>query len=239
MDYCVSKVRDKIRFYEKTDIISSTNFLTPAEVEEALPVLRGKEFCLSGGFEEAERRIIIIGTKDDVISEFCNCLRIESRDVIKLSHRDVLGSVLGLGIKREMLGDIIVNENVCDIIVMREMCEYVLNNLNKIGREKVKVSKIDFDMLMDIKSNSKDVTYSVASLRIDGVISRAFGISREKSSNLFKEEKVLLNFVLAKNDSKNVKEGDLISVRGFGRIKVLEILGETKTGRIKISVRIF
>ena len=134
MDYCVSKVRDKIRLYEKTDIISSTNFLTPAEVEEALPVLRGKEFCLSGGFEEAERRIIIIGTKDDVISEFCNCLRIEARDVIKLSHRDVLGSVLGLGIKREMLGDIIVNENVCDIIVMREMCEYVLNNLNKIGK---------------------------------------------------------------------------------------------------------
>ena len=119
------------------------------------------------------------------------------------------------------------------------MCEYVLNNLNKIGREKVKVSKIYFDMLMDIKSNSKDVTYSVASLRIDGVISSAFGISREKSSNLFKEEKVLLNFVLAKNDSKNVKEGDLISVRGFGRIKVLEILGETKKGRIKISVRIF
>ena len=135
--------------------------------------------------------------------------------------------------------DIIVNENVCDIIVMREMCEYVLNNLNKIGREKVKVSKIYFDMLMDIKSNSKDVTYSVASLRIDGVISSAFGISREKSSNLFKEEKVLLNFVLSKNDSKNIKEGDLISVRGFGRIKVLEILGETKKGRIKISVRIF
>ena len=133
MDYCVSKVRDKIRFYEKTDIISSTNFLTPAEVEEALPVLRGKEFCLSGGFEEAERRIIIIGTKDDVIYEFCNCLRIEARDVIKLSHRDVLGSVLGLGIKREMLGDIIVNENVCDIIVMREMCEYVLNNLNNFS----------------------------------------------------------------------------------------------------------
>lgn len=239
MDYCVSKIRDKVRLYEKTDIISSTNFLTPAEVEQVLLVLRGKEFCLSGGFEEAERRIIIIGTTENCVKDFCTSIRCTARKDIMLSHRDVLGSILGLGIKREMVGDIIVNKNVCDIIIMREMCEYILNNLYKIGREKVSVESIDLSEIMSLETNAKDVIYSVASLRIDGVISGAFGISREKSSNLFKEEKVLLNFILSKNDSKNVKEGDLISVRGFGRIKILEILGETKKGRIRISVRIF
>lgn len=239
MDYCVSKIRDKVRLYEKTDIISSTNFLTPAEVEQALPALRGKEFCLSGGFCEAERKIIIVGTTEDSIKDFCTCIRCTARKEITLSHRDVLGSVLGLGIKREMVGDIIVNKNVCDIIIMREMCEYILNNLNKIGREKVDIENISLNEVMSLETKAKDVIYSVASLRLDSVISGAFGISREKSSNLFKEEKVLLNFLLIKNDSKNVKEGDLISVRGFGRIKVLEVLGETKKGRIRISARIY
>lgn len=239
MDYCISKVRDKIRLYEKTGIINSTNFLTPAEVEQALPVLRGEEFCLSGGFYEAERKIIIVGTNMDIVKDFCTCIRCTAKKEIVLSHRDVLGSVLGLGIKREMVGDIIVNKNVCDIIIMREMCEYLLNNLNKIGREKVILENVDLNEIMSLGENAKDITYSVASLRADSVISGAFGISREKSSSLFKEEKVLINFLLAKNDSKNIKEGDLISVRGFGRIKVLEILGETKKGRIRIFTRIY
>lgn len=239
MEYNIAKIRDKLRFYEKTNKINSTNFLTPAEVDEVIHVIKGHDFCLTGGFDEAERRIIILGTNENLIFDFCTVLRIESKNDIVFSHRAVLGSVLGLGIKREMLGDIIINNNVCDIIIMNEMKEYILNNLAKIGKENVSIKEIVFGELLRIDTKKESKTISVASLRIDAVISGGFGIAREKSANLVKLEKVLINFLPCKNVSKSINEGDLISVRGVGRIKVLQVLGETKKGRIRISIEVF
>ena len=129
MEYSISKIRDKIRIFEKNGKFVSTNFLTPAEIHEAISILRGYDYCIYGGFEEAERRIIIIGIKECIISEFCSALRVIGKNdthSVGFSHRDVLGSVLGLGIKREMIGDIIVSENQCDIVVMQEMEKYIL-----------------------------------------------------------------------------------------------------------------
>ena len=239
MEYNIAKIRDKLRFYEKTNKIAATNFLTPAEIDEVIHVIKKYDFCLTGGFDEAERRIIIMGTNENLISEFCTVLRIESKNDIVFSHRAVLGSVLGLGIKREMIGDIIINNNVCDIIIMNEMKAYILNNLTKIGRENVSIKEIDFSVLLRLDTEKECKTISVASLRIDAIISSGFGIAREKSANLIKLEKVLINFLPCKNVSKSIRVGDLISVRGFGRIRVLQILGETKKGRIRIMIEVF
>lgn len=239
MNYNIAKIRDKLRLYEKTNKVISTNFLTPAEIDEVLPVIKNCDFCLTGGFDEAERRVVIIGSNQECISDFCTVLRFVAVNDIKLSHRDVLGSVLGLGIKREMIGDIIIDGKVCDIIVMREMREYILNNLNKIGRENVSISEIDFKDLLRSDNNRVRKTISVASLRVDAVISSSFGISREKSAGLVKLEKVLINFLPCKSVSKSINESDLVSVRGFGRIRVLEVLGETKKGRIRIVIEAF
>lgn len=235
MDYNVAKIRDKLRNYEKYGDVVVTNFLTPAEIEQALEILRGHVFCVSGGFDEAERRVIEIGTSEDMIMQFCTVIRIKACNC-ELSHRAVLGSILGLGIKREMIGDIILADNVCDVIIMNEMKEFVLNNLVKVGREKVVVSEVSFDELLKADSNAHTQNISVASLRIDAIMSSALGISREKSSLLINQEKVLINFLPCKNVSKSVKEGDLISVRGFGRIKLLEVLGETRKGRVRVLV---
>ncbi|MBQ8792191.1 MAG: RNA-binding protein [Clostridia bacterium] len=239
MDYNVAKIRDKIRFFEKTDKIVATNFLTPAEVSEVVSVVKNYDFCLSGGFAEAERRIILIGTTEDRIADFCSVLRIEAFNDNALSHRAVLGSVLGLGIKREMIGDIIITGKLCDIIIMREMKEYILNNLTKIGRENVSIKEATFSDLLIANVKREERTVSVASLRLDAVVSSGFGISREKSAGLINLEKVLVNFLPCKNVAKGVSEGDLISVRGFGRIKVLQVLGETKKGRVRILLEVF
>ena len=131
---------------------------------------------------------------------------------------------MGLGIKREVVGDIIVKENQSDVIIVREMKDYILNNLKKIGNQNVDVIEIEFDDVMkyEIKNDAKTVT--VASLRVDAIISAVYGISREKSIVLFSQEKVLINFLPCINNSKHIKERDLISVRGYGRIKVLEVI---------------
>lgn len=152
----------------------------------------------------------------------------------EFSHRSVLGSVLGLGIKREMIGDIIVQNNLCDIIVSKNVAEYILNNFKFVGHEKVSVKEISLDEILIPEDASKEVKTTVSSLRIDNIISAGYGISREKSAALVKGEMVKLNHVMVKSAVKALREGDLISVRGKGRLEVREIGGTSKSGRIKI-----
>lgn len=223
MDFNIAKIRDKIRIYEKTGNEVATNFLTPTEVQEAESVLKGIEFSLIGGMNEAERRIIVIGNASVDASKYVVAIRIKSFNH-SLNHRNVLGSVLGLGIKREVVGDIIVQEKQSDVIVVREMKDFILNNLKKVGNEKVEVDEIELEKVMQYESKGEQQTLTVASLRADAVISSAFGISREKSMTLFSQEKVLINFLPCSNNSKAIKEGDLISVRGYGRIRILEVV---------------
>ncbi len=237
MDYCIAKIKDKIKLYEKTGKVVSTFFLTPIEINSLLSTLKTIPFCISGGYEEAERKIIIIGTDKDCIENFCSLVRIYSNK--ELSHRDVLGSVLGLGIKREMIGDIIISQNICDMIIMNEMKQYIINNLKTVGREKVSVECISFNEMQKVELKRKVRNISIASLRLDAVLSVTYGISRERSSNLINMEKVMINYVLCNNNSKSIKKDDLISVRGYGRIRILDILGETKKGRQRISVEIY
>lgn len=223
MDFNIAKIRDKIRIYEKTGNEVATNFLTPAEVQEAESVLKGIEFSLIGGMNEAERRIIVIGNASVDASKYVVAIRIKSFNH-SLNHRSVLGSVLGLGIKREVVGDIIVQEKQSDVIVVREMKDFILNNLKRVGNEKVEVDEIELEKVMQYESKDEQQILTVASLRADAVISSAFGISREKSMTLFSQDKVLINFLPCSNNSKAIKEGDLISVRGYGRIRILEVV---------------
>ena len=133
-----------------------------------------------------------------------------------------------------MIGDIIVQNNLCNIIVSRNVTEYILNNFKFVGHEKIEVKEIYLDEIMIPEDFSKEVKTTVSSLRLDNIISAGYGISREKSSSLVKGEMVKLNHVVVKSAVKPVREGDLISVRGKGRLEIREIGGTSKSGRIKI-----
>lgn len=234
MEYITGKIRDKIREHENKDEASNTNFLTPAEMAEALVILRGYDYCILGGYEEAERKLLVIGSESSDISKYAKLIRIEAISCNKLNHRDVLGSVLGLGIKREMIGDIIITESCAYVIVMNEMFNYIKNNLDKVGHEKIKITESSFDNLNE--RNSKiEKNFNVASLRVDAIVSVVFGLSREESNKLINAEKILVNYMPCKNNSKQIKIDDVISVRGYGRVKIIELLGETSKGRLKIK----
>lgn len=141
---------------------------------------------------------------------------------------------MGLGLKREMIGDILINEDSCDIIVMKTVVDFLLNNLKNVGRDKVDVVEVSIDEISLPMEISKEIATSVSSLRLDSIISAGFGMSREKSSALVKGEMVKLNFAIVKSTSKTVNVGDVISVRGKGRIEVCNVCGNTKSGRIKV-----
>ena len=192
---------------------------------------------ITGLFENAERKILIIGTYEDLSKEFLKVIEILSQKV--LEHRAVLGSILGTGVKREVIGDIAIENNIANVVVMSDISKYLIQNLDQIGREKVKLRIIKNDEIIKIEPKFREIKTTVASLRLDAVISACFGLSREISSKLVENEKVNLNYKEATNSSKQVKENDLISVRGYGRFEIEEVLGETRKDRVRVILKLY
>ena len=235
MKFLADKISDKVNKFYETGEVQFTNFLDPAELVEVKGVIKYVDTCVCGGFDGAERAVILIGAEQGDFSEILTAIRLTS--IFNFSHRSVLGSLLGLGIKREVLGDIVVKENVCDIIVLKSIAEYILNNLKYVGREKVSLEEIKLEDIMVLEDTSKEIRTTVSSLRIDSVISAGFGISREKSAELVKNECVKVNHIQISSASKSVKEGDLISVRSKGRLEVVSTNGTSKSGRVKLVLK--
>lgn len=234
MKYLMGKIADRIKeYYEKGEITNST-FLDPSEIIEIMPALKNITYVLYGGYDDAERRIALIGTEDvEEASNFLSIIRVSSHSGEKLSHRSILGSVLGLGVKREMMGDILIGNEYSDIIVLKSITEFLENNLKYVGREKVKVQVVSLHELQEIQEETKEIRTSVSSLRLDSVISNGFGMAREKSTLLVKGEAVKLNHMIVKSPSKPVKEGDLISVRGKRKINDKRGFGANKKRKNK------
>ncbi len=234
-DLVVARAMDKLKLAEKTNKVTYTNMLDELEFSKINSLLKNVEFIAFGGYEMAERKIIVFGSSDVNFDDFISVIRIEGSN--SLSHRRVLGSVLGLGIKREMVGDILISDNVCDVIVMKDIASFILQNLERVGREKVLVSEKLLSEILPIKDNSTIMTITVASPRIDAVISACFGFSRELSAECIRREKVLINHAEVTSLSKQVKKDDVISVRGYGRVKIIDFDGETRKARSRIVVR--
>lgn len=236
MKFIAGKIADKVNEFYSSGVVVASNFLEPSEVVETKGVLKNIPVVLYGGFEKAERKVIFIGADDDFenFNEYISVIRLLSN--VELSHRNVLGSVLGLGLKREMIGDVLIDGNLCDIIVSKSVTEFLLSNLKYVGREKVSVKEVPLDELIKLKENFKEIYASVSSLRIDSIISAGFGISREKSADAVRDELVKVNFMLVKSPAKAVCLGDVISVRGKGRLEIAEVGGVTKSGRQKVLI---
>lgn len=153
----------------------------------------------------------------------------------RLEHRDVL-AVLGLGIKRNILGDIIPHNKGSDIIVASEMEDYLSANIGQVGRHRVSIRKITRPELALPEQNIRIRTVSVASLRVDAVLSEGYRISRTKASSLVKSGKCKVNWKLVDKPDCPIAPGDLISLRGFGRTVVEAVEGHGKKGRIWIKL---
>lgn len=153
------------------------------------------------------------------------------------SHRDFLGSLMALEIKREMIGDILVGDERTTVFVYNTALPLV-NEMTKIGKVGVSIS---FDFCEDDipPQQFDEITSTVASLRLDAVLSVALRISREKVSELIKAKGVLLNRVMTYNTSAKVDEGDTFSVRGLGKFELAQIGGNSKKDRIFITIKKF
>jgi RNA-binding protein YlmH len=193
-----------------------------------------------GGFQNAERmRVAFIcddfyGEPDFAIA----ALQVSwDKRYYDVGHRDVLGAFMGMGCTRDILGDIVFNDDGAQMVVDKAMVPFILSNLTKIGAATVEVREIPLTDLKEKEQRVKIISATVSALRLDAVGAAGYGVSRSRMAEEIKGQNVRVNWQDAKNPSQTVKEGDVISFRSRGRVELSEVRGTTKKGRMAITLK--
>lgn len=239
-----AKICDLISLSEKRCCPCFSEFLNLHEIHVAVKTADSNafsRFVLFGGYEQAERKIFAalpdyIEPEDSQNYFPIVPLTFEYKKEYSLSHRDFLGSLMALGIKRSCVGDIVVEEGKAVAFVKEEMADYIITNIDKVGRVGVKIQKkIPADI--QLVKKFEDISITVSSMRLDCIVSALAGVSREKSSLLVLSGNVFINSSEVSKQDFAVKNGDTITVRKKGKFIIDSINGNTKKGRIKISIK--
>ena len=154
-----------------------------------------------------------------------------------LSHRDILGALMSLGLERESFGDIIVTPGTALILTDEKLIPYLRENLARIGETGVRCEEGDIAAIPPREVRCKEIHATVASLRVDSIAAAGFGSSRSRAAQDIAQDKLKLNWQPVKNAAQAVKEGDMLSMRGRGRLEVAEIRGTTKKGRTSVLLK--
>jgi len=239
----LAKLWDKIGAGVQRNIPANTCFLSPREQEMAR-YLFGAETGLQffGGYEDAERKMLVylpeyleessLYEDDSPLA----CLRATFYEADVLSHRDFLGALMGAGIARETVGDICVSKGCCDFFVTAEIASYVEQNFLSAGRTKLHLHRVPLREAHIPEPEVKEIRDTVASLRLDSVISSGFRIGRSLAAQYINAGKAAVDGLPCEKPDKMIGEGMKISVRGLGKIKLAAVNGKTKKDRISVTI---
>lgn len=228
---------------QQTYQLKVTDFLDPRQ-QQIIQMLIGTnedDFAvyLNGAAEEAERkRAVIAPFYETVDASSFELVLLEAKfpqKFITLTHRDIMGAFLSQGIDRRKLGDIYLHNDCLQIIVAADISSYVQLNLTKIKNASIKLTMRPLSELLPQKDNWLTESQTVASLRLDSLIKEIYRMSRTEAASLIKRKLVKVNFQIVENPAYLLLEGDLISVRGKGRSKLVEINGKTRKDKIRIT----
>jgi RNA-binding protein YlmH len=239
----LAKLWDKINAGIRKNIPANTCFLSPRELEMAKFLFGEPEGLYAlGGYEEAERKMLVYlpdYLEESVLYEEdspCVCLRATFYQGDSPNHRDFLGALMGAGIGRETVGDICVGKSNCDFFVTAEIAPYILQNFTSAGRTKLHLAQIPLSEASIPEPEVKEIKDTLASLRLDSVISSGFRIGRSLASQYVTQGKAAIDGLPCEKPDKAVAEGCKISVRGLGKIKLHTVNGRTKKDRISVVI---
>lgn len=239
----LAKVWDKINAGLRRNIPGNTCFLSPRELEMTRYLFGDLEGLHTfGGYDGAERQMLIYLPEYLDESAMYNedsplvCLRAKFYEGDSPSHRDFLGALMGAGIARDTVGDICVGNDSCDFFVTAEIASYILQNFVSAGRAKVSLTRISLSDVLVPEPEVKQTKDTLASLRLDSVISSGFRIGRSLASQYISAGKGAINGLPCEKPDKLVSEGDKISLRGMGKILLHSVGGQTKKGRISVVI---
>lgn len=241
-----AKLADMVNRCERDGYSVFSPFLDERQCAEAEMWCRrntgGLHYTFHGGFPVANRKMLAVYPdycEEYIKDEFpIKCLTFTYRTEDKLNHRDFLGSFMGLMLKRETIGDIVVAEGIAQTAVTEVAAKDIMSSLSKIGRTGVKISDSRaFELSLADTQQFRDITGTVASLRLDCVTALAVNVSREKAVSLIRADRVDVNHFTVSSVSHELREGDIISVRGCGRFILAGINGLTRKNRVHIILK--
>ena len=239
----LAKVWDKINAGVRKNIPANTSFLSLREQDMANYLFGQHEGLYAfGGYEDAERKMLVYlpeyldGSSLYEEGSPVVCLRASFYEADALTHRDFLGALMGAGIAREAVGDICVGKGCCDFFVTTEIAPYIQQNFSSAGRTKIRLHRIPLSEATIPQAETKEIRDTVSSLRLDSIISAGFRVSRTAAAGYITAGKVAINGLPCEKPDKAVIEGAKISVRGLGKIQLTNVGGQTKKGRISITI---
>lgn len=239
----LAKIWDKINIGLRKNIMANTPFLSPRELEMTRYLFGDLEGLYRfGGYENAERKMLVYLPEYLDESTLTNedsplvCLRATFYEEENPNHRDFLGALMGAGIARETVGDICVGSSSCDFFVTAEIAPYVLQNFISAGRTKLRLEQIPLCDVSVLEPETKEIRDTLASLRLDSVISAGFRVGRSVAAQYVTSGRAAINGLPCEKPDKTVAEGCKISIRGLGKILLRTVNGQTKKGRISVII---
>ena len=237
----VLKLYDKIMLAEKSGSCIFTNEFYAPNLWNKLQEIVYKfniHMETNGGFSDSEKRMVSFSTYNSEAFPI-RLMKIQNKSKFsRLEHKDYLGALMSLGIKREKLGDLIVDadKDCCFFSVSDDVVEFVLSNLDHIGKNPCSIEEVfSFDNIPG--PNLKDLLIVSTSSRLDCITSSLTGLSRTKALEMISSSKVLLNYIVETKKDKVVAEGSIITIRGYGKFRVLDCASTSGSGRLRINVK--
>lgn len=246
---CLSQVLDKIEFSKTREKIEHTDFLDMYQislVENFLRKIKFENYKFYGAYEESERKILIIYPEkynesmlEKNYSKMLKVVRVSlpEEEKGKYTHRNYLGGIIKLGLKREKVGDILVSDDGADIVVVEDFAEILkqeLPNLTRFEKTDITIEEIKNIRKKEIKLEL--IKIIVPSLRLDNIVSDLAKTSRNKAAQIINQERVFVNGQNETKLSKQIKLQDIITIRGKGRFIVKEFAGTTRSGRTVVVI---
>lgn len=198
--------------------------------------VKGVSYEIFGGYQEAERKMIRFGSSEELGYEqeypmmLLHIVPLSGKFAEKLSHRDYLGALMNLGIERNLIGDILVMDQEAYVFAKDTIGPFLMQEWGKVRHTMISVTEIPMKEFR-YEPTYQEIKGFVASLRVDVLVGFFCKISRNESSALIKGQKVFVNSQLIESNSTTLKEGDILSVRGYGKAVFLEVSGQSKKGR--------
>lgn len=228
-----ARINDTITLTERSDRPRYLGFLTTEEAAFVIRLLEKRKinYKLFGGFDTAKR--VVLGCFPDWAIETAfpiKAITFSFRKTDKLRHRDFLGTLMALGIKRETIGDILVEDGRAVVFVLSEIHSFIMDNISKVGGVGVTLSDSFTEPLPETDALTESTT-TVSSNRLDCVIASCLSVSRNTANEYILQGLVSVNSIICEKPTKLILEGDAVTVRGKGKLIVTSLSGKTKKDR--------
>lgn len=235
LDLCDSALNDSTIIW--------TPFLSQAVSNWLDGILRREPlfYKVDGGFPEAERVRFLIASEEKVLQKARTEIVILNAQTLArnetLEHRQVLGSLMGLGLKRELIGDIRPAKQGVYVAVSQDIADYLIREWDKAGRERIRVHRVEGGLEL-LPDDGEERRITVTSSRLDAVAARCFNLSRTTFQALIAQGKVKRNDLVTLKTDSELQAGDIISCRGYGRIRLIDF-SETRKGKIAWNIVLY